>query len=144
MLSRLLYVLVCVAIVAGVWLGGRDLPWDFEPTDPAPLWSARYEAIAPQVADWKRMYFVPEDPGEGYRLFRAQFVLAPLVLDRTTLDDVPVDRLATRPLLLDYQSPKALRLALRRLERRAAAAGVGLDTETVGKMTLVRGRRRGR
>jgi len=138
--SRFFFAAVCLAIAAGGWQGSRRLPWNFEPPERHPRWAARYEALAPLVADSPRVLFVQEDNRRGsHRLFRAQFVLSPSVIEqRSTLAKVWVRQLTRQPLILDYRSHRKLRAALRALEQRATKAGLELRYKKVGHFAVVR------
>jgi hypothetical protein len=88
--------------------------------------------------------FLHERKGKGvHRLFRAQFVLAPSVIEeRPTVDTVQIGQLTQRPLILDYLRPQALSRTLSRLHRDAASRGLELEVDRpFRQLAVVRARR---
>lgn len=122
----------------------RRLPWSFVAPEPHPEWVARYEALQPLLEGEARLLFLQQEPSQGvHRLFRAQFVLGPAVIDeRSTLAQVQVRQLLHRPLILDYRQPKALREALEHLEAAAREERLELLVERpMTQLAVVRARR---
>jgi hypothetical protein len=142
--SRLAIAAACVAIVIGGWLSVLGLPWEFVPPTPNPQWEARYESLLPLVAGEPRVLFLQQENDAGvHRLFRAQFVLAPAVIEeRATLDKVQIRQLLLRPLILDFREPGALKAALASLRATAERERLELAVERpLPQLAVVRARR---
>lgn len=121
------------------------MPWAFRPHPGHPGWEARYAALVPLLAGEPRVAMLREEGDAGvHRLFRAQFVLAPSVIEpRSRLDDVVLRQLHWRPLILDFRSASALEGTLREIESRGAAIGMEIAVERrAGQIAVVRSARR--
>jgi hypothetical protein len=121
-------------ILAAVWLVSglhavqtlRHLPRLTDRPFAEPGWVIRYQEAATTLRAEPVAWFLsdPREEGQRFRLYRAQFALAPTVLVRTP----PFDRfrpstLRRGPLLMDYSSKESLDRDLSTLRRRATAQG---------------------
>lgn len=117
------------------------------PAPDATAWVDRYGTLRPHVSGLDRAYFVHDFPADRFqhRLYRAQFELAPCVLDsRPTAANVPPQDLVERPLILDFHLADRLEAALALLEAAAAARGLELVvTRLPGTLAAVRARTAG-
>lgn len=131
LLTRLLFAATCATVLLAAWLSGSQLPWGFEPGPSHPAWVERYESLAEPLAGELRALFVQQaKSGGAHRFFRAQFVLAPLVIhDLPSIDVVTPQQLSRAPLILDYRRPRALRKTLEQLAATAEEAGLELEVE---------------
>lgn len=134
-----------LAAVAGAVATVRSLPFGFQPGTEHPGWVARYSEADPSLAGESRALFVADDP-EGtpkYKLFRAQFVLSPTVLqDRSSLEKVRPHHLLVTPLLLDASSAQSLEAMIEQLQRAAATGRVEVVVERLPRrLAVVRARR---
>jgi len=142
--SRLALGAACLAIVVGGWLSVLGLPWGYAPPTPNPQWEARYQSLLPLLAGEPRVLFLQQEDDAGvHRLFRAQFVLGPAVIEeRATLDKVQIRQLLLRPLILDFRQPRALKRALARLQAAAERERLELAVERpLPQLAVVRARR---
>jgi hypothetical protein len=132
-------------VALGAWQGLAQLPWDFEAGEEHPRWEGRYATLLSLLEDTPKALFVDEDrPGESrQKLFRAQFVLGPTILqERSGLDKVGLRQLLRDPLILDFGNGPALTLALSELETEAERLGLELSVERQpGALALVRTRK---
>jgi hypothetical protein len=142
--SRLAIGAACLSIGIGGWLSIRGLPWGYVRSTPKPQWEMRYESLLPLLAGEPRVLFLQQENDPGvHRLFRAQFVLGPAVIEeRATLDKVQIRQLLLRPLILDFRQPRALKRALGRLQAAAERERLELAVERpLPQLAVVRARR---
>lgn len=143
-------ILLWTAAAAALAAGERTvagLPFGFDPGPDHPGWVARYGELAGELGDAPRAFFVADD-AEGtpkYKLFRAQFVLGPTVLqDRSSIETVRPGLLLSVPLVLDGSSTESLERSLARLQERAGAERVELIVDRYPRwLAVVRARGEG-
>jgi len=141
-LTKILFVATCLAVALGLWQGLEQLPWQFEPGERHPRWEGRYATLLPLLEGHEKAFF-SDDRGTGenrQKLFRAQFVLGPTVLqERVSIDRIALKQLIRNPLILDYGNGPALSLVLKQLEIDATRQGLELSVERrPGALALVR------
>ncbi len=139
---RALAVASGVGCVLGLGLAAAGLPWGFEARPSHVAWVERYGSVAPFLGEAETAYFVHDlEPGGARHLFfRAQFALAPCVLqDRARVADIEGSALRTRPVILDFHGKGRLRAAVETLQAAAAREGLTLAVERLpGHLAVVR------
>lgn len=142
--TRLAVWIVCIAAFCGAVVTYRALPHDFRPGPDHPGWPLRYATLAASLRNETTVMLVSDDDGgtAGYKAFRAQFVLSPLLIERRpALDRVRMRQLAERPLILDASSAASLDAMSERIKALAEGSGLGVDVERVHRtLALVRAR----
>lgn len=148
LLARPLFWTVCLAAAAGAVRTVASLPRDAVAEPGPPGWVTRYGELEGALDGEERALFVADDP-QGtpkYKLFRAQYVLGPTVLqDRPSLARVRPRHLLEAPLVLDGSSGEAFEASLASLRRRAAEEGLELEVRRYpARLAVVRARAGGR
>lgn len=127
--SGILLRAVCVAAICGSLAGLSRLPYDFEPGRHHPGWIRRYEVLTEPLRGERAALLVSDDQGgtPKYKAFRAQFTLAPVVIQyRDRLATVDLAHVLGTPLVIDASSPASADEMVAELERRARRDGVEL------------------
>jgi hypothetical protein len=142
--ARPFFWIACLATLCGSVVGLTRLPWGFDPEEDHPGWLHRYEAVSAPLGSASAALFVSDDQGgtAKYKLFRAQFALAPVVvLDRNRLEVVSIRHLLNRPLIFDGSSPRSVDKAVADLSRRAGEMGLAIEVERLPRsLAVVRAR----
>lgn len=135
--------IVCLAALCGAGVTYSTLPHDFDPGPNHPGWLQRYEALKDHVGPAPEVMLVADDSGgtPRYKVFRAQFVLAPAVIRGRSLDSLDIRRLDSMPLVLDASSTASLDDMVRDVRGRAARRGIEVSVErALRTLAVVRSR----
>lgn len=144
--SRRVVGVVCLAALCGGVVSWRALPHEFRPGPNHPGWAQHYGALAHSLRNETKAVIVTDDEGgtPPYKVFRAQFALAPLLIEwRQNLDSVDIGRLAEAPLILDASSIESLAAMSEHVTELADLSGVEIEFERVRRtLALARLRKR--
>lgn len=144
-LLRSLFALAWLACAVGLWQGRDRLPWQARGDGIAPDWAARYAVLLPELTGETQVMLLHGCGPDRcrHRAYRAQFVLAPTVVqERSTVEVVKMHHLRQRPLILDFQNRGAMQRALRSLRQEARARDLELEVRAFPRhVALVRAHR---